>query len=289
MAHVPAILQAWDAARVQRVLRRASAQPAANFTPSHIISGRGVLGGTASDLIGDWHLVSEGGAAVNTRASFGQASNYYVPAMRVEKGASQAWVAQNLTSWNFASYFAVLMIVRFVVDGGGGYFIGNLRGPDIGDPHPLGGDPWESPDYGDDLGWGISANGNGGMGAGIYGDAAEPGRFDINNDCAGGTEDANLADGEWRCIVLAYHSSTPNMRLTAADSGAQTFDAGTPGTITSPDVFRFGAVNYFGNQVNTATIEIASLIAFTDATVVGNVWTNHQKIVDLIQADLDAA
>lgn len=286
MAHVPAILRAWSASSVQRVLRRASSQPTADFSPSHVIAGHGIRSGRALDLVGDWHLSSEGGDCTAERASYGQAAGFYIPAMRVVEGNSHSWQAESSTAWNFATYFAVVMIVRFVTEGGGGYFIGTLKGPDPGDPHPLGGDPWVSPDFGADIGWGISANGGGGFGAGIYGDAAEPGRFDINNDAGG----IDLVDGEWRAVVLAYHSSSPNMRLTAADTSAQTSDSGTPGNIASPDAsFRFGACNYFGNQVNTATIEIASLIAFTSTDSVANVWTHHQSIVRMLQADLDAA
>jgi len=285
MAEIPAILRARNAAQVQRVLRRAAAQPALDFAPSHLIVGHAIRAGAASDLIGSWHLTCEERDTLTARASFGQADGFYVPAMRVESGSTEAWTTTDTTAWNFSTYFAVLMVVRFVTEGSGGYFIGNLKGPDIGDPHPLGGTPWISPDFGNDLGWGISANGGGGFGVGLYGDAAEPGRFDINNDAGG----INLADGAWRVVSLVYDNASPNVKLRAADTGAFTFDSGTPGVTTSTDgLFRFGACNYFGNRINTATIEIAALMAFEGAAV-ANVWAHDAAIVRMLQADIDAA
>ena len=221
----PPILAAQTAAEVAAIL-------GGSCLPGHIVD---VSAAGAVDLLGSWHLASEGGDAVLTTTPYAPRFR----GMHTNYASTNTWIAASQTPFNFGTgSWAVLFVNRFYKSppdlpnssGGGGFFIGNMKGPKAS--NPILGDGLNT--YGDDRGWGISANGDGGMGFQITGTTGL-----LNCDLTG----HDFTDGKFRVHVLGYNATLGFGFMTGAaydlvidpdNPGVFTFQS-DPGDITSTD------------------------------------------------------
>lgn len=276
----PAILMARSAARHERVLRRAAAR-AVDLSPSSLIAG--AVGDLAGDLIGDRHLYRTGSAAPAARAV---AAGAGIWSMRTTVEIPDTWEAAP-GDYNFGvDPWAFLIIAGFRARGGGSWCLGNLVGPNPDDPYFT-----DTVAYGTDRGYGVTSNGDGGMGFAIAGDTGN-----YNADVA---EDAvDLADRQVGAYVFGYSVAArtgylrsarlPGLGIAqAANDAAPTRQGRAPGDITSEGRFALRC-DWRARRVCGASWDVL-LLAVYEGAAAENVYAYHLDFLPMLQADLDAS
>ena len=245
-----------SAADVDLLLKRLS-NTSLDFTPTHILRP---VGSTFKDMLDSWDLTSTGGDATITPR-----------AIKTVKASANAWVASANSKFQFGtSNFAFLMITRFLAVGSGGYFISNLKGPDGTDPYAPGGP------FGQDKGYGISHNGDGGLGIAVYGVNGY-----ANTDTADGT--INHADSTWRAYAWGYSQTSSIAFLTASDFNIA-HNVAVGNTNNTDAIFGYRC-NYYNINQSNATQETALLCVF-EGTAAQNIYLQRSNFLPGLQSYL---
>lgn len=272
----PRIFTARTAEDVERVLRGMTNSRDGNFRPSHIIDVSATAG---VDLIGDWHLSSEGGDATVTTGPYGDDSY----ALRTVKNSATTWTASDPNHFNWAlTAFAFLIFPRFNAAGSGGFFFSNFQGPADANPF-LGG----SGDFGTDRGYGMTSNGDGGIGFQIGGDTGW-----LNTDTS--LSSVNLVDSQFHALLFGLSRTANTGFLRGADfylyqsehiHGPGDARVGTPGnTLSSDGMFAFRA-DYNGNTLCGASMDMARIIVF-EGDAAENIYTFGAVLAPQLQNSL---
>lgn len=167
-AALPTILRAASAAAIDRLFKQIVGL-GLDFAPDHLV-GPDVRRGVAYDVVGDWHLHSEGGSARRVATSYG-AGSFRRHALASTHLDHVAWASRTIGHWSLLLDEVLLFLFEASAHGGGGYLTGNLRGPCAAQLPGQGGN---GNTYGTDRGWAISLNGGsgplggGGIGFGNY-------------------------------------------------------------------------------------------------------------------------
>lgn len=284
---LPAYMRARTPADMHRVLLAADGGrvAGADFTPSHMLVTE--IDGTVYDTnrADPWDLVAEGPRVGRGRSAYGQASGFVAQTLEHTLGG-QRYRAKRIEAFNFGTQsWSVLFPWRVDSVGTGGFFIGNVRGP-----RPE--DPWyPTPYYGEDRGWAVSSNGDGGFGAVMYGAVDNTANW-INMDTVWGTYSA--ADGAWRMFEVGYNANAKTMWATCSkrlsEGGSVAFcaqqTAALTGDITSPDYFITGQM-YYGVEDSRLAGAIGLPICVFEGTVALNRWSSRIWALPVLQVDLE--
>ena len=243
-----------DNAKDIDALLKSASNTSLDFTPSHILVP---VDSTFKDMLGNWDLTSTGGDATKTDH-----------AIKSVRNSTNAWVASANSKYQFGtSNFAFLMITRFSAKGSGGYFISNLKGPDATDPYAPGGP------FGQDKGYGLSMNADGGMGFGIYGAGGY-----TNADTANGTIDHS--DNVWRAYAWGYSQDSSIAYLSS--SSYNIAFAGAIGNTSNTDAIFGTRCDYYGASQSNADHETALLCVFI-GDAAQNIYLQRSNFLSNVQ------
>ena len=241
---LPPLLRAFSLAAIDDVLAGIHGTSRLDFTPTHALTR--IVDGTVLDVnrSDPWDLVSEGATATDARMDYGKPDHHSRSLEHIYGG--RRWIAKSTSAFNFDSSESWSVMVPWRYDSiglvGGGWMMSNLVGPnpdDVWYPTPT--------IYGQNKGWGVSSNGNGGAcGIAVYGTTGQH-----NVDITPFTYGAD--DGRWRMLEFGYHVGRHETWLTLAhriDEGAGVsnilYSTGSVGDTTSPDGRFTTGQNYYG-------------------------------------------
>lgn len=283
MPPIPPILACWTAADVQTIFRAVASQPALDFAPDHLL-GPMICNGVWRDLIGDWHMYTEGGDATRVLTSYTGAPRWAVSTVHASRWA---FVARTLGHWSLLPDEVILMIASCTRTGEGGYYAGNLRGPWSGQLLEQGGN---GNTYGTDCGWALSFNGTPGGNTGIgFANYSDTSRTSPNSDTASnGT--SNVEGLGYLPFFLGNDASGGKSYLRGSAAKWQIEEAADPvgGNYASTDGYAaigrtdYGAVGNFTSQATATCV----LLAHFSGAAARNLHTHGATIAAGIGATL---
>ncbi len=202
---LPPLLRSFSLAAIDDVLADIHGTSVLDFTPSHALTR--IVDGTVLDVnrSDPWDLVSEGAGATVARTPYGKPDHVH-HSLETVNLATRLWRAQYQHAFRFAAQSWSLMFPwRYDTEASGGLILSHIKGPNPDDayyPTPI--------VYGQNRGWGMSANGDGGAcGLLMYGADGQH-----NIDFSAGMYD--FSDGLWRMVEIGYHASRKESWLTVA-------------------------------------------------------------------------
>ena len=217
---LPPIMRAFSLAAIDDVLASIHGTSRLDFTPSHALTR--IVGGVVLDVnrADPWDLVSEGTTATDARMVYGKPDHHSRSLETIEGGAHR-WIARTQAAFRFSTQSWSLMFpYRVDTEADGGLILSHIKGPnpdDIFYPTPI--------TYGQNRGWGMSSNGNGGAcGFLMYGSAGQH-----NTDFSAFT--VNFADGLWRMVEIGYNATANTSWLTVAHRRSDA-SAGAAGAVS---------------------------------------------------------
>lgn len=290
---LPPLLRAFSLAAIDDVLADIHGTSALDFTPSHALTTI-VRDGPHSRVYDanredPWDLVSEdelGGASL-ARTSYGKPDHVH-HSLETTNLATGLWRAQQQSAFRFASQSWSLMFPwRYDTEANGGLILSHIKGPNPADvfyPTPI--------TYGQNRGWGMSANGNGGAcGMLMYGTAGQH-----NTDFSAFGH--NFADGRWRMVEIGYHASRKESWLTVAQRRNATdtplavnvlqASASGVGDMSSTDSWFLLGGDYYGNRHANQTGGIGLPLVVFEGTPAENRYAVRLAELPVLQAQLEA-
>ena len=284
---LPPLLRAYSLAAIDDVLADIHGTSALDFTPTHALTR--IVDGTVLDVnrSDPWDLVSEGAGATVARTDYGKPDHVHY-SLESTFAATTLWRATSQAAFRFASQSWSLMFPwRYDAEADGGLFMSHVKGPNPSDPwYPT------VETYGENRGWGISANGDGGAcGILMYG------ATDWHNvDFTPGTQ--NFADGLWRMVEVGYNATAKTSWLTVAQRRNKTdipmavsathTSAGGAGDMTGTDSWFLLGGHYYGVRRAEMTGGVGlPLIVFEDAAAENRYDVRHAEL-PVLQAQLEA-
>lgn len=243
------LLDAVTTVQTDIAIRQAATQPLVDFVPTHMVGPR-------IDLAGDWHLDADSGlnlGAIILTSSLG------VRAMRLLENDSNQFRANANSHWSFgSSSFALGFAMMIYRNANGRFVLSNILGPS-----PLG----------SDLGFGISANADGGLGfiiRGADGNLAASSPIDVS-------------DGVWRWYLFGYNQATNIGYLVCDDFSIQA--SGVVGNVSNVDARLATGSDYSGLDQAGTTCEIAKLISW-EGSQAESIATYADAMIPSLQAEL---
>jgi hypothetical protein len=284
---LPPLLRAYSLAAIDDVLADIHGTSALDFTPTHALTR--IVDGTVLDVnrSDPWDLVSEGAGATVARTPYGKPDHVH-HSLETVNLATRLWRAQYQHAFRFAAQSWSLMFPwRYDTEASGGLILSHIKGPNPDDayyPTPI--------VYGQNRGWGMSSNGNGGAcGLLMYGSS---GQHNIDFSAFG----ENFADGRWRMVEIGYHAALKESWLTVAQRRDKTnsplavniLHATAPGVgdMTNTDAwFMLGGDYYAIRQANQTGGIGLPLVVFEDGPA-ENRYAVRIAELPVLQAQLEA-
>lgn len=202
---LPPLLRAFSAAAIDDVLADIHGTSRLDFTPTHALTR--IVDGVVLDVnrSDPWDLVNEGAASPDERLIYGK-PDFHSRSLETTNLDYRLWRAKTQSAFRFAAQSWSLMFPwRYDTMADGGLILSHIKGPnpdDVWYPTPT--------VYGQNRGWGMSSNGNGGgCGLLMYGSSGQH-----NVDFSAFTY--NFADGLWRMVEIGYHAGRKESWLTVA-------------------------------------------------------------------------
>ena len=284
---LPPLLRAFSLAAIDDVLAGIHGTSRLDFTPTHALTR--IVDGVVLDVnrSDPWDLVNEGAASPDERMDYGK-PDFHARSLETTNLDSRLWRAKTQAAFRFASQSWSLMFPwRYDTEANGGLILSHIKGPNPADvfyPTPI--------TYGQNRGWGMSANGNGGAcGMLMYGAAGQH-----NTDFSAFGH--NFADGLWRMVEIGYHASrkeawvTVAQRRNATDTplAVNVLHATAPGVgdMTNTDAwFMLGGDYYAIRQANQTGGIGLPLVVFEDGPA-ENRYAVRIAELPVLQAQLEA-
>lgn len=254
------------APEVNDIFQWASAQTSVDFTPTHNLQGKPFQ---LEDFIGSWDVVStDPTVAVTTFSNFGAKAGRVVRCADTTKDSPQSFASTNAAHWDFKDKsWAMGAVIKLASVANGSYALSNLKGPNNPYSGFLG--------FGQDKGFGLSFNGDGGAGVSIYGTSGY-----VNCD----TSNISVADNKWRVYLFGYSQNNEIGYLSCKDFHIAQNTA--VGNISNTDgKFGFRA-NYWGQNLSGATMSVAKLIVWDEAAA-ENIFTYRLDMLPALQLGLE--
>lgn len=292
---LPPLLRSFSLAAIDDVLADIHGTSRLDFTPTHALT-RVVHDGPHSRVYDanredPWDLVSEdeaGGASL-ARTNYGRPDHVH-HSLETVNLATRLWRAQYQHAFRFAAQSWSLMFPwRYDTEANGGLILSHIKGPAPGDVYY----PTETT-YGENRGWGMSANGNGGAcGMLMYGAAGQH-----NTDFSAFGH--NFADGLWRMVEIGYDATAKTSWLTVAHrraetsveaagavSVSQTSGSGV-GDMSSTDSWFLLGGDYWGIRQANQTGGIGLPLVVFEGTPAENRYAVRTAELPVLQAQLEA-
>lgn len=286
---LPPLLRSFSLAAIDDVLADIHGTSRLDFTPTHALTR--IVDGTVLDVnrSDPWDLVSEGPTATDARMDYGK-PDFHARSLETTNLDSRLWRAKTQAAFRFAAQSWSLMFPwRYDTEANGGLIMSHIKGPAPGDayyPTPI--------VYGQNRGWGMSANGNGGAcGMLMYGSAGQH-----NTDFSAFT--LNFADGLWRMVEIGYDATAKTSWLTVAHrraetsveaagavSVSQTSGSGV-GDMSSTDSWFMLGGDYWGIRQANQTGGIGLPLIVFENTAAENRYAVRIAELPVLQAQLEA-
>jgi hypothetical protein len=290
---LPPLLRSFSLAAIDDVLADIHGTSRLDFTPTHALT-RVVYDGPHSRVYDanredPWDLVSEdeaGGASL-ARTNYGRPDHVH-HSLETVNLATRLWRAQYQHAFRFSTQSWSLMFPwRYDTMADGGMILSHLKGPNPDDayyPTPI--------VHGQNRGWGMSANGNGGAcGFLMYGSAGQH-----NTDFSAFTW--NFADGLWRMVEIGYHATRKESWLTVAQRRDKTNSplavnilhatASGVGDMTNTDSWFLLGGDYRGIRQANQTGGIGLPLVVFEGTPAENRYAVRIAELPVLQAQLEA-
>lgn len=283
---LPPLLRAYSLAAIDDALADIHGTSALDFTPSHALTR--IVDGVVLDVnrSDPWDLVSEGATATDARMVYGK-PDFHSRSLETTDADTYLWRATSQAAFRFAAQSWSLMFPwRIDALGGGSLIMSHIKGPNPDDVY------YPTPTvYGENRGWGMSANGDGSCGFLMYGSAGQH-----NNDFSAYSQD--FTDGRWRMVEIGYHATRKESWLTVAQRRDKTnspmavnvLHATAPGVgdMTNTDAWFLLGGDYYGIRQANQTGGIGlPLIVFED-TAAENRYAVRIAELPVLQAQLEA-
>mgnify|MGYP007100042048 CR=1 FL=1 len=290
---LPPLLRAFSLAAIDDVLADIHGTSRLDFTPTHALT-RVVYDGPHSRVYDanrsdPWDLVSEdeAGDAQLARTPYGKPDHVHHSLETVHL-ATRLWRAQYQHAFRFAAQsWSLLFPWRYDTIANGGLILSHIKGPNPDDayyPTPI--------VYGQNRGWGMSANGNGGAcGMLMYGSA---GQHNIDFSAFG----QNFADGRWRMVEIGYHATRKESWLTVAQRRDKTDSpmavnilhatASGVGDMSNTDSWFMLGGDYWGIRQANQTGGIGLPLVVFEGTPAENRYAVRIAELPVLQAQLEA-
>lgn len=290
---LPPLLRSFSLAAIDDVLADIHGTSRLDFTPTHALT-RVVYDGPHSRVYDanredPWDLVSEdeaGGASL-ARTNYGRPDHVH-HSLETVNLATRLWRAQYQHAFRFAAQSWSLMFPwRYDTMASGGLVLSHIKGPAPGDVYY----PTETT-YGQNRGWGMSANGNGGAcGMLMYGAAGQH-----NTDFSAFGE--NFSDGRWRMVEIGYHAGRKESWLTVAQRRDKTNSplavnilhatASGVGDMTNTDSWFLLGGDYWGIRQANQTGGIGLPLVVFEGAPAENRYAVRIAELPVLQAQLEA-
>jgi len=290
---LPPLLRSFSLAAIDDVLADIHGTSRLDFAPTHALT-RVVYDGPHSRVYDanredPWDLVSEdeaGGASL-ARTNYGRPDHVH-HSLETVNLATRLWRAQYQHAFRFSTQSWSLMFPwRYDTEANGGLILSHIKGPAPGDvfyPTPI--------TYGQNRGWGMSANGNGGAcGTLMYGSAGQH-----NIDFSAYTQ--SFADGRWRMVEIGYHATRKESWLTVAQRRDKTDSpmavnilhatASGVGDMSNTDSWFMLGGDYWGIRQANQTGGIGLPLVVFEGTPAENRYAVRIAELPVLQAQLEA-
>lgn len=290
---LPPLLRAYSLAAIDDVLADIHGTSRLDFTPTHALT-RVVYDGPHSRVYDanredPWDLVSEdeAGDAQLARTPYGKPDHVH-HSLETVNLATRLWRAQYQHAFRFSTQSWSLMFPwRYDTIANGGLILSHIKGPNPDDayyPTPI--------VYGQNRGWGMSANGNGGAcGTLMYGSAGQH-----NIDFSAYTQ--SFADGRWRMVEIGYHATRKESWLTVAQRRDKTDSpmavnilhatASGVGDMSNTDSWFMLGGDYWGIREANQTGGIGLPLVVFEGTPAENRYAVRIAELPVLQAQLEA-
>ena len=284
---LPPLLRAFSLAAIDDVLADIHGTSRLDFTPTHALTR--IVDGTVLDVnrSDPWDLVSEGPTATDARMDYGK-PDFHARSLETTNLDSRLWRAKTQAAFRFGTQsWSLLFPWRYDAEADGGLILSHIKGPNPDDayyPTPI--------TYGQNRGWGMSANGNGGAcGLLMYGSA---GQHNIDFSAFG----ESFCDGRWRMVEIGYHATRKESWLTVAQRRDKTDSpmavnilhatASGVGDMSNTDAWFMLGGDYYAIRQANQTGGIGLPLVVFEGTPAENRYAVRIAELPVLQAQLEA-